>query len=136
MNHALKAPRVLIVEDDPINAMVVEDFVFRAAPSCRVQWVKSEELAEKMIERAEAEQAGFGLVITDYYLSGERTGTDLVNRYHDRVPFFILMSAAGRNRRKAPKVLEGEHYFVFEKPLHEKDFAAKLPKIFEQIGKQ
>jgi len=134
MDQAPLRPRVLIVEDDPINAIIIEDYIWKVEPGCSVQWVKSEEHAEKVIEQAEAEDKGFGLVIADYYLSGDRTGADLVNRYHGRVPYFILMSAAGRHRLKSARVQESENYFILDKPIHEKALTERLPNIFAKIG--
>lgn len=134
MDMAPLKPRVLVVEDDPINAIIIEDYIWKIEPKCAIDWVKSEEHAEKMIEQAEAENNAFDLVIADYYLSGQRTGVDLVNRYHGRVPYFILMSAAGKHRVKPAKIRENENYFVLDKPVHEKELAARLPKIFARIG--
>ena len=101
--------RVLIVDDDPTNAIMIRDML---------EFLGDDYLFEIAYNGDEAlakvEQTSYDLVITDYFMPG-LTGMNLIDKIRHISPYtkLVLMTAEGSNRlEKVAKYLSVDQYIT------------------------
>jgi DNA-binding response OmpR family regulator len=109
--------KILLVEDDVTLKIIWQQIVKKLDFEVDLDWVTSEGLAQKSIEKKKNEGGSYDLVICDIFLSGNNTGIDLWRTYRDNSIEFIFTSGVSEN--KFQKLMESEngfHHFL-SKPL-------------------
>lgn len=101
--------RVLIVDDDPTNAIMVRDILLVLGDDYvfEIAYNGDEALAQ-------VEQSSYDLVITDYFMPG-LTGMNLIDKIRKISPdtMIILMTAESSNRlAKVAKYLHVDHFLT------------------------
>lgn len=113
---ALTDPAILIVEDDAALKPLWLSVLDRVAPEAQIDWVLTEEAAERAIRNKIAVGELYDLVIADIFLSGKRSGIDLWKRYGKNGCEFIFVS--GASPEKITAMLKGERTPIFlHKPI-------------------
>lgn len=94
----LRAPSVLIVEDDMTMEPLWRYIIQEVDPNAQIKWATTEELAERLIRRKIRMHEDFDLIICDVFLNGTRTGIDLWKRYGDGPSPFLFMSVISQSK--------------------------------------
>ncbi len=88
-----REPLILIVEDDPTLEPLWAYIIEKVHPRANYVWAQSEIEAEDYIDLHQTIGRPFDLVIADIFLSGQRTGIDLWQKYDsDLTGKFLLVS--------------------------------------------
>ncbi len=113
--------RILIVEDDVTAEPLWKHVIQKVSPNATYRWVSNVDAAEYLIRKHHNQGTPFDLVISDVFLSGQRTGIDLWQRLGEMVPAFLAVSIIPHekffklvgNNLKAPRYIQ--------KPLNPKE---------------
>lgn len=115
----LKDPSILIVEDDAALKPLWLSVLDKVVPGAQIDWVLTEEAAERAIRNKIAVGELYDLVIADIFLSGKRNGIDLWKRYGKDGCDFIVVS--GASPEKVLSLTKGEGSPIFlHKPIQAK----------------
>lgn len=124
---------ILVVEDDPVNAVVVEGYLSALGNSVT--------LAQNFAEAQSALKVQtFDVVITDYRL-GSHSGLDVVNLARatsetaERIMPVLLMTAA-LPQDALSKLRQSPAVLVLEKPFSRKELAAALSNVCKPVVPQ
>ncbi len=110
--------KILVLEDDVTFQPFWTNILNRCCPNAKIDWVQTEEAAERLIRHQQNSGSSYTLVIADIFLSGKKTGMDLWSRFGQSIDNFIFVSSL--SREKFDRLVEGEgrSYPVYlQKPL-------------------
>lgn len=128
----LSDPAVLIVEDDAALKPLWISVFAQVAPGARIDWVLTEEAAERKIRERVAIGELYDIIIADIFLSGKRSGLDLWRRYGmDGSEFVVVTGASPEKVAALTKDEEMPPPRFLHKPLEPK---ALLSLITELLG--
>ncbi|MBL7671465.1 MAG: response regulator [Bdellovibrionaceae bacterium] len=102
-----KALSVLIVEDDFDMEPLWNEIFREIDPNAQVTWTANIGEAESLIDSCLLKKA-YDLIISDVFVSGSRTGVDLLDRYRSSISGRILI-VSGADERLLERYL-GDHY--------------------------
>ena len=114
---------VLVVEDDPAQARLVEMLVARAGLSC----VGTAATAERALELAP--QAD--VILLDYRLEGDRSGLDVLRELRSRgsVASVVVMTAHGSERVASEALHLGANDYI----IKDEAFTQLLPDVLARV---
>ena len=123
-------PAILIVEDDESYRPIWREILAGVCPRAHVDWVPTEEAAERLIRNRVLSGQRYDLVIADVYLAGQRTGIDLWRRYGIAGTQFLLVT--GQNKRELHRLFGSEIMPpLLCKPLEFRTSRQALEKLLE-----
>ena len=130
MGAPLRDPSILIVEDDAALKQIWLMIIDRVAPNALIDWVLTEEAAERAIRDKIRVGELYDIVIADIFLAGKRSGIDLLKRYGSDGCEFIIVS--GATREKVKKMVGDDESLIFlQKPIQ---FDAAVREIARLLG--
>lgn len=111
--------KILVLEDDVTFQPFWTNILKRCCPNAKIDWVQTEEAAERLIKHQQNSDSSYTLVIADIFLSGKKTGMDLWSRYGQYIDNFIFVSSLSREKFDRLVVGEAHSYPVYlQKPLN------------------
>lgn len=110
--------RVLVLEDDLTFKPLWTAVIKHVCPHANIDWVQTEEAAERFIKVRHKLGQSYQLVITDIFLLGRKTGIDLWERFGQSIENFIFVSSLPREKFDT-LVSSSEHSYpvYLQKPL-------------------
>tara|TARA_R110002020_G_scaffold203246_2_gene406724 strand:- start:1513 stop:3858 length:2346 start_codon:yes stop_codon:yes gene_type:complete len=124
---------ILVVEDDPVNAMVIEGYIKELGHSVTVD--ESYEKAVDSLGRAE-----FDVVVTDYKL-GAKTGLDVAHAVHlagqrkgIKIPVIVVTAAIPQDASDGLK--QPDVRLFLEKPFSKSELASALSSVTHSRDRQ
>jgi CheY-like chemotaxis protein len=116
-------PHILLVEDDPAVSDATR--MLLAASGCRVSTATGAPEAERI-----AADGGIDVVVTDYFLEGDCSGAQMVDRLRRRCALKVIMltgdpAAAARELRRDP------HTRLLSKPVRAEEFLSILRELLD-----
>lgn len=109
---------VLILEDDYTFKPLWTSVIKQCLPDAQLDWVQTEEAAERLIQLRRNNGQKYDLIISDIFLSGKKTGIDLWSRHSSATDNFIFVSSLSRDTffSLVPQK-EGSDPIYLQKPL-------------------
>lgn len=109
---------ILILEDDYTFKPLWTSVIKHCLPYAHIDWVETEEAAERCIKLRRNREQKYDLIISDIFLSGRKTGIDLWTRYADTTDHFIFVSSLSREIFDGLVQPTERHYPIYlKKPL-------------------
>lgn len=113
--------KVLVVEDDPTQAAIMEDLIQEINPDSRVDWEADVAGAIQRIENARlgGDERGYDLIISDIVLKGDSSGLDILEYTATHCPHTrtVLMSAYDREQLKQRYIKKIRPINYLSKPI-------------------
>lgn len=110
--------RILILEDDFTFKPLWTSVIKHCCPNAHIDWVQTEEAAERCIKLRRKLGHKYDLVIADIFLSGRKTGIDLWTRFGQSIEHFIFVSSLPREKFDVlVSAQEQSHPVYLQKPL-------------------
>lgn len=130
--------RILVVEDDFSLVPLLDKMIRAIVPNSTIDWASSAEEAYRLIEmkseKIDRKPQKYNLVLTDFHLSGNKTGFDLVRdcALNDIGANFVMTSADDKIKTNLP---------FLKKPFRKEDLKSKIQEFIafnplEQISVQ
>lgn len=109
---------ILILEDDYTFKPLWTSVIKQCLPEAHIDWVQTEEAAERCIKLRRNMGERYDLIIADIFLSGRKTGIDLWERFSNAAEHFIFVSSLPRDTFDSLVTPTEEHYPIYlQKPL-------------------
>ncbi len=122
--------RILILEDDFTFKPLWTSVIKHECPNAHVDWVQTEEAAERCIKLRKKMGQEYDLVIADIFLSGRKTGIDLWTRFGETIKNFVFVSSLPREKFDTLISAAENNYPVYiQKPLRASVCADVVRKI-------
>ena len=109
--------KVLVVEDDQSQWPMWSNILGALKRKTEIDWETSAEGAQGYIRQAYQENRPYDLVISDVYLEGQGTGTDLWNKYGEAAENFIFVTGSSLSKDDFFLELNYGHPEFIQKPL-------------------
>ena len=110
--------RVLILEDDFTFKPLWTSVIKHECPDAHIDWVQTEEAAERCIQLRRKMGQKYDLVVADIFLSGRKTGIDLWTRFGQTIENFVFVSSLPRDKFDTLVSADDKRYPVYiQKPL-------------------
>lgn len=112
--------RVLIVEDDQTYEPFWRTLILGINPETTIDWVFSEEAAERYLLKGFQTGHAYDLVILDILLAGDATGLELWGRFKEASNQFLFVSNLPKSKFEDSLLKEDPPPLFLEKPLNAK----------------
>lgn len=124
--------QILIIEDDISYEPFWIGIIRTLAPYAYIQWVNTEEAAERCIKALALSGKKYDLIIADIFLSGKKTGLDFWAKYGTNMQNFVIVSGLPREDFNSLISSKNSNYPAFlEKPLHASQCLELLRHLIE-----
>ncbi len=121
---------VLIMEDDLTFKPFWYKAVHQVLPHAHIEWVASEEAAERRVKRMTLEGKKYDIIIADIFLAGRRTGIDLWTRFSEVADEFLFVSSLSEEKfNKLIQSIEFSYPVYLQKPLRLADCVDMISQL-------
>jgi response regulator of citrate/malate metabolism len=129
LKHQL-AYHVLIMEDDITFKPFWNKAVSQVMPNAHVDWVASEEAAERRVKKMTLEGKKYDIIVADIFLAGRKTGIDLWTRFSGIADEFLFVSSLSEEKfNKLIQSIEFSYPLYLQKPLRLADCVDMLKQL-------
>lgn len=121
---------VLIMEDDLTFKPFWHKAITQVIPNAHIDWVSSEEAAERRVKKMTQEGKKYDLIIADIFLAGRKTGIDLWTRFSEVADQFLFVSSLSEEKfNKLIQSIEFSYPVYLQKPLRLADCIDMLKQL-------
>ena len=128
----VKPIKVLVVEDDQSQWPMWSSILSSLKRKTEIDWETSAEGAQNYIRQAYQENSPYDLVISDVYLEGQGTGTDLWNKYGEAAENFIFVTGSSLSKDDFILELNYGHPEFIQKPISIEKCKTLIKSLFDE----
>lgn len=121
---------VLVMEDDITFKPFWYKAVAQVLPNAHIDWVVSEEAAERHVKKMTLNGKKYDIIIADIFLAGRKTGIDLWTRFSEVADEFLFVSSLSEEKfNKLIQAIEFSYPVYLQKPLRLADCVDMLKQL-------